>query len=126
MTTVLKKILYIEDDENIAEIAIMAMQSIGKFEVQHFLSAKEALANLDNLEPQMILLDMMMPEMDGLTFFEELQKYTKFKKIPTIFITARIQNDEIKNYLAKGARGVIAKPFDPMELCNSINKLWKE
>lgn len=124
MTKILKTILYVEDDESIAEVAVMAMQSIGGFQVSHFSSAKAALENVSKIMPQLTLIDVMMPEMDGMTFLEQLRQKPDFKNVPVIFMTARVQNDEIKNYLDKGALGVIPKPFDPMKLCELINNFW--
>lgn len=124
MNKILKKIIYIEDDADISEIAAMALQSIGGFEVECFLSAKKALENLEKSAPQLILLDMMMPEMDGLTFFDKMRQMPQFKDVPVIFMTAKVQNEEVKSYLDKGALGVIPKPFDPMQLCNLINDYW--
>lgn len=121
----LNKILYVEDDIDIARVAMMTMEEIGNFHVKHCSSGQEALEEIAHFAPQLIIMDMMMPEMDGLETMILIKKMQSGKNIPVIFMTAKAQNHEQELYLNNGAIGVILKPFDPMTLCDIINNLWQ-
>ena len=116
----LKKILYVEDDEDIAEVTVMTLADIGGFEVKHCFSGKLALEILPEYKPQLVLMDVMMPEMDGTETVKAIRKMPEWKNIPIIFMTAKIQHNEQREYLRLGAIGVIVKPFDSMALCENI------
>ncbi len=122
----LTKIFYVEDDESIAEVAKMALGDVGGFDIKHFFSGQEALDALAKELPQLILLDVMMPVMDGIKTFEKIKEMPKAKDIPVIFMTAKAQIHEQDSYIKMGAIGVIAKPFDVMKLPDNIRKLWEE
>jgi len=81
---------------------------------------------VEDYEPDLILLDVMMPEMDGPTTFKNLQLNEKTKNIPVIFMTAKAQVHEVLLFQETGVIGVITKPFDPIVLCSDIQKIWKE
>lgn len=125
MTKKLKKILYIEDDEDIAQITVMTLEEFGKFEVQHCISGINALQKLPKFLPQLVLMDMMIPGMDGLETLSRMKEIEVIKNIPVIFMTAKMQAKEQQSYLDAGAIGVIAKPFDPEKLCDIINQMWQ-
>lgn len=120
----LKKIMYIEDEEDIASIAKIALQDLGGFDVLYCSSGKQALENAESFNPDLFLVDVMMPEMDGPTTIKELKKNPKFKDTPFIFMTAKTQSSEIKEYLSIGAKSVITKPFDPITLAETIKGIW--
>ncbi len=122
----LKKILYVEDDEDIAEVATMTLEEIGGFEVKHCISGVQALGNLPKFNPQLILMDVMMPEMDGPQTLKHMQQKGIADKIPVVFMTAKAQTHQQEEYKQMGAVGVIVKPFDPMTLCQQITRLWEE
>lgn len=122
---VLNKIMYVEDEADIRTIAKMALEDLGGFSLQLCENGKTALACLTTYQPQLIILDMMMPEMDGKTTLTEIRKVPGFEKTPIVFMTARAQQKEIEDYLAAGAIDVILKPFDPIELPKKINAIWK-
>lgn len=122
--TALKKILYVEDDEDIAEIAVMTLEELGGFEVKHCASGMIALDQLSSYAPQLILMDVMMPGMDGPETFERI-KETSSAHVPVIFMTAKAQKHEQEEYINMGAVGVIVKPFDAMTLCSTITQLWE-
>ena len=126
MTEKLKRILYVEDDEDIAQITVMTLEEFGEFEVQHSISGVDALQELPKFLPQLVLMDMMMPEMDGLETFKHMKEIAVIKNIPVIFMTAKMQAKEQQSYLDAGAIGVIAKPFDPEKLCDIINQMWQK
>lgn len=120
----LKKILYVEDDPHIQRIAQLALQKVGGFDVCICSSGRQALAEAPVFMPDLILLDIMLPEMDGLTIQAELKRNETVADIPVVFMTARVQTDEVQEYRRRGALGVIFKPFDPMTLANQLRELW--
>ncbi len=123
--TELKKILYVEDEADIQAIAQIALEAVGGFEVVMASSCNEALRALENFSPDLLLLDVMMPEIDGPTTLQNIRKIADFSQTPAIFMTARVMPDEIKVLRQQGALDVIAKPFDPMELANQIKQIWE-
>ncbi len=114
------KVLYVEDDPDIQVIARIALEDIGGFEVRACNSGNEALVATNSFEPDLLLLDVMMPGMDGPTLLGHLRQHDHTRTTPAIFMTARVQRSEIEHYLALGALTVIAKPFDPLTLATSI------
>lgn len=120
----LKTILYAEDEADIRAIAQIALEDIGGFSVQYCVDGTELLDCAKKNLPDLLLLDVMMPKMDGPTALKELRKIKEFSKIPAIFMTAKIQNNELEEYKSLGAIDVIAKPFDPMILVETIQKAW--
>ena len=120
MLSNLKKILYVEDDEDIAVVATMTLEEIGGFEIKHALSGSLALELLASYDPDLILMDVMMPGMDGVETYKEIRNLEKWESIPVIFMTAKAQTHEQKTYMDLGAIGVVVKPFDPMILCKTI------
>lgn len=121
----LKKILFVEDEEDIRTIASMVLEASG-LEIRCAENGKQALAELANFAPDLILLDVMMPVMDGTTMFQSLKADPKLGKIPVIFMTARVQQKEIQEYLDLGAKDVIKKPFDPMLLYQDVSSIWQK
>ena len=121
----LKKILYVEDDLDIQKIVNMSLEDIGGYELELCSSAKEALKVIDVFNPDLFLLDVMLPEMDGPSLLKELRKNPKFKDTPTIFISAVAQGPELIKYSDFGAIGIIKKPFDPIAISKTINILYQ-
>lgn len=122
----LKKIMYVEDQQDIQMIARVALESVAGFEILICSDGAEALAKAKGFMPDLILLDVMMPGMDGPTTKTELGKIPEVKDIPIIFMTAKIQPSEIAEYKNMGAVGVIPKPFDPMTLGEQIREIWDQ
>jgi len=120
----LTRILYIEDEPDIQAVAQIALESVGGFKVKLCSSGEEALENAAAFAPQLLLLDVMMPGMDGQTTLAELRKIPETSNIPAIFMTAKVQPQEIEQLLTYGAIDVIAKPFDPMTLASTIREIW--
>jgi len=121
---VLNNILYAEDEDDIRAIAQIALEDIGGFTVRYCVNGHKALEAAKDFTPDLLLLDVMMPEMDGPTTLRELRKIELLSKIPVIFMTAKIQASEIDEYKSLGAIDVIAKPFDPMTLAVLIQQAW--
>jgi len=122
----LQNILYVEDEPDIQAVTKIALESIGGFTLKVCNSGQEALDKCTNLTPDLILLDVMMPEMDGPTTMTELRKISGFESIPVIFMTAKVQSQEIALFKSIGAIEVIAKPFDPMTLSQTVNNIWSQ
>ena len=125
MADELSRILFVEDEETIAIVAIMTLEDIGGFEVKHCTSGEEAVLALPDFKPQLVLTDMMMPGMDGIETFKKIRELPDGKDIPVIFMTAKAQKHEQEDYISIGAAGVVPKPFDPMTVCDTIRELWK-
>ena len=114
--TAKKKILCIDDELDILDVAKLALEADGQYEVTSCNKPKEALRMAKMLRPNAILLDMMMPEMDGVQVIKALQLDPETRNIPVLFMTAKMKSQDIDIYMAMGAVGVIAKPFDHEEL----------
>ena len=124
MDNVLSKILYVEDEPDIQAIARLAMEVVGKFKVEICSSGPEALEKAEAFDPDLFLLDVMRPEMDGPTTLLELRKLPKFEATPAMFLTAKVMPEEIERFMSLGALDVIPKPFDPMTLAAQIQVIW--
>ena len=114
------RILYIDDEADIREIAQMALELDPAYAVRTARSGREGIAVAHDWVPALILLDVMMPELDGPTVLGLLREDPVTSEIPIVFITARTQAQEVAHLRALGARGVIAKPFDPMALAGQV------
>lgn len=119
-----KKILYVEDEPDIQKVAKLALEHVGGFEVLVCSSGPEAIENGPAFEPDMILLDVMMPGMDGPATLEALRKIDSLSETPAVFLTAKVLPTEIQRYKELGALEVIAKPFDPMALSDQVRAVW--
>lgn len=120
----LKTILYADDEDDIRAIAQIALEDIGGFIVRYCSDGYELLEAAKDYVPDLLLLDVMMPKMDGPAALKELRKRAEYTIIPAIFMTAKIQPGEIIEYQSLGAIDVIAKPFDPMSLAQAIQNAW--
>lgn len=121
----LNKILYVEDDEDIAEVTQLTLTELGGFEVRHCASGSEAIRSIEVYQPQLLLLDVMMPNMDGPETLRHIHSKPGFEKLPVVFMTAKAQTHEQQEYIDMGALGVIIKPFDPLKLCDQIRSFWQ-
>jgi CheY-like chemotaxis protein len=124
MTAPLDKILYVEDDPDIQAIAVMVLDAISGFNLEPCSSGAEALRKAVAFNPDLILLDVMMPGMDGPETLQALRKLPALANTPVVFMTAKVQPQEVQGYLELGAVGVIAKPFDPMTLADQLREIW--
>jgi len=120
----LTKILYVEDEPDIQTVALMALETIGGFTVQACSSGQEALEAAPEFEPDLVILDVMMPGMDGPATMQALRKLPAMADVDMIFMTAKVQSQEVARYLEMGAVDVIAKPFDPMALATQVQAIW--
>lgn len=120
------KILYVEDEPDIRSIVTMTLETIGHHVICPCESGMDAITQISGFAPDLVLLDMMMPGMNGVETMEQLRRTKEGQQTPVIFMTAKVQAKEIQDYLDRGAIGVITKPFDPMSLVQDIQKLWQD
>lgn len=122
----LQRILYVEDEPDIQAVAKLALEMVGGFTVKICSSGEEALREAAAFAPDLILLDVMMPGMDGPSILKSLHARPELATIPAIFMTAKVQSAELVHYKSLGALDVIAKPFDPMTLANQVTTIWEQ
>lgn len=120
----LSRILYVEDEPDILLVGKMALEAVGGFTVIACASGQEALIAALNAQADLLLLDVMMPGLDGLGTLKALREIPATARTPVIFMTAKVQAREVEAYINLGALEVIPKPFDPMELSAQIRKIW--
>ena len=113
-----KQILYIEDEPDLQWLVKHILESVGGFDVTVCGSGAEGLRKVAEFDPDLILLDVMMPEMDGFSVLRALRARPECAALPVVFLTARTQQGN--EYLAAGANGVIAKPFEPSHLVEQV------
>ena len=117
------RILLVDDEDDIREIAALSLQSVGGWDVRPASSGREALAAAREERFDAILLDVMMPELDGPSTFAALREAGAVDGVPVIFLTAKVQPADRQMLEATGAAGIIAKPFDPMQLSEQVGRL---
>ena len=120
----LTRILYVEDDADIRSVAGFALEAVGGFVLAVCASGEEALAQAPGFAPQLLLLDVMMPGMDGPETLSALRALPGTEATPAVFMTAKVQPQEVARFRALGAIDVISKPFDPMTLSDEIRAIW--
>jgi len=122
----IEKLLLADDDPNILFIAEMGLEDTPEWTVITAQSGQEAIDKASSEKPDAIVLDMMMPGMDGTMTFNKIKQNPETAAIPIVFLTAKVQLDEIEAYLKMGAAGVITKPFDPMKLSDELKAIFAE
>lgn len=115
-----KRILVIDDEADIREVAQLSLEIGSGWEVLTAASGREGLAKAEAQQPDAILLDVMMPEMDGTTTFQRLRDNPATKNIPVILLTAKVQTSEQRRYAQLGITTVLTKPFDPVTLADRV------
>ncbi len=120
----LHTILYVEDDPDIQAVARLALEALGGFSMQILSSGAAALAYLRTQQPDLIILDVKLPGMDGPAILKALQQSPATSDIPVMFMTATSQADELDNLQQLGVLGIISKPFDPMTLAAEVRSHW--
>jgi two-component system alkaline phosphatase synthesis response regulator PhoP len=118
-----KKLLLIDDEADIREVATLTLETVGNFDVITADSGLAGIARAESERPDAILLDVMMPGIDGPATFKRLQASEATRSIPVIFLTAKIQAVDKARLSALGAKGIIAKPFNPMTLADEVDAL---
>lgn len=121
----LQRILYVDDEPDIQAIVKTALEALGGFTVRTCDCGADAVTEVPVFKPDMILLDMMMPGMNGIETFDALKALPEMADTPVVFVTAKAQSDELNKYKALGAAGTIPKPFDPITLSDDLHQIWK-
>ncbi len=123
-----KRVLVIDDEDGVRDIIQITLEVVAGWDVLTAACGEEGLAIAQTEQPDAILLDVMMPRMDGLTTFQHLQDHPQTQQIPTIFLTAKARMSEQQQYAELGAAGVITKPFEASSLIDQIQDLldWIE
>ena len=124
-TDALRRILYVEDDADIRKIVSMSLEMVGDFAVAACGSCADALEVVDGFDPDLLLLDVMMPDVDGPATLRALRRRESAADAPAVFITAKVQARDIERYKRLGVCDVIVKPFDPMLLSDRIGQIWQ-
>jgi len=122
----LQRVMHVEDDESIRAVAEIALADVAGFELLSCDSGPSALAQAEAFAPQLILLDVMMPQMDGLQTLAALRQLPGMAQVPVVFMTAKIQQGEKQQYINAGAIAVIDKPFEPMQLGGTLSRLYQQ
>ena len=125
MTVPLTRILMVEDDPDIRAVAHLSLTAVGGFTVALCASGEEALAQAEAFAPDLLLLDVMMPGMGGPATLAALRAKPALAGVPALFMTAKVQPQEVAHYRDLGAADVLPKPFDPMALPGQLRALWE-
>lgn len=119
----IRKVLLVDDEPDIRKIGTLALERVGGLEVTQASSGVEALDVAVAASPDVILLDVMMPDLDGPATFSRLRELPELADTPIVFLTAKVQKSEVERYMELGAKGVIKKPFDPMTLADEVRRV---
>jgi two-component system OmpR family response regulator len=122
-TRTVQNVLLVDDEPDIRTIGKLGLERVGKLTVTLATSGPDAIAKATASVPDVILLDVMMPELDGPSTLAQLRAIPALAAVPVIFLTAKVQPKERGRYLELGAAGVIAKPFDPMTLADEVRAI---
>ncbi len=125
MESALQKVMVVEDNAEIRIIIKLALGKVGGLDVCVCASGEEALRSVAEFQPQLILLDVMMPDMDGPTVLKRLREAPATAAIPVVFLTAKTSAQEIHMLRSLGALDIVAKPFHPMALHLQVKKIWQ-
>ncbi|HSB60629.1 MAG TPA: response regulator [Vicinamibacteria bacterium] len=120
------KILIIDDEADIRRIANLALGRVGAMDVLEAPSGAEGIRKAREARPDAILLDVMMPELDGPSTLAALQDHPETAAIPVIFLTAKAMLSELERLRGLGAAGVLTKPFDPLSLASQVRATLRE
>ena len=121
----LRKILYVEDDADIRTVTLLSLEMLGDFTVEACASGFEAIERAEAFDPDLILLDVMMPGLDGPGTLARLREKPSLDRAPAVFFTAKTQPEETRRLRALGAQDVLAKPFDPERLPDELRRIWE-
>ena len=120
----LNRICYVEDDEDIQRIVRMSLERIGKMTVQVIGDPMVAIDAIKAFKPELVILDWMMPGMDGPTLYRKMKEVPEVRDLPVVFITAKASQRELDELRKLGALGTISKPFSPKDLPDQLRALW--
>jgi CheY-like chemotaxis protein len=119
------RILIIDDEDDIREVAALSLETVAGWQVYTASSGSQGLARAIEYQPEAILLDVMMPGMDGPTTFRELRKNPATAHIPVMLLTAKVQSSDQRRFADLGVEAILFKPFDPLTLSTQISTVLK-
>jgi two-component system OmpR family response regulator len=122
----LNRICYVEDDEDIQRIVRMSLERVGKMTVEVVSDPTAAIEAMTSFRPDLVMLDWMMPAMDGPTLFRQMKLRPETRSLPVVFITAKAAQRDLDELTALGAAGTISKPFSPKDLPDQLRAIWKK
>ena len=121
----LNRICYVEDDLDIQRIVRLSLERVGKMTVEIVGDSTKAVETMVAFKPDLVMLDWMMPVMDGPAVFRAMRERAETKELPVVFITAKASRRELEELTALGAAGTISKPFSPKDLPDQLRAIWK-
>ena len=120
----LQRICYVEDDEDIQRIVRMSLERVGKMTVALVSDPTRAIETIAEFRPDLVMLDWMMPVMDGPTLFRQMKLRPETAQLPVVFITAKASQRDLDELKSLGAAGTISKPFSPKDLPEQLRAIW--
>lgn len=121
----LNRICYVEDDLDIQRIVRLSLERVGKMTVEIVGDSTKAVETMVAFKPDLVMLDWMMPVMDGPAVLRAMRERAETKELPVVFITAKASRKELDELTALGAAGTISKPFSPKDLPDQLRAIWK-
>ena len=122
----LNRICYVEDDEDIQRIVRMSLERVGKMTVEVVGDPTMAIDAMIAFKPDLVMLDWMMPKLDGVALFRQMQARPETQALPVVFITAKASQRDLDELVKIGAAGTISKPFSPKDLPDQLREIWKK
>jgi CheY-like chemotaxis protein len=122
--TPLNRICYVEDDEDIQRIVRMTLERVGNMTVEVVGDPTLAIEAMTAFRPDLVMLDWMMPKMDGPALFRQMKLRPETSSLPVVFITAKAAQQDLDELMALGAVGAISKPFSPKDLPGQLRAIW--
>ena len=120
----LQKICYVEDDEDIQRIVRMSLERVGKMTVEVVGDPTAAIDAMTKFKPDLVMLDWMMPVLDGPALFRQMKTRPETSALPVVFITAKAGQRDLDELVSLGAAGTISKPFSPKDLPEQLRAIW--
>ena len=126
--TLMRRVLIIDDEDDIREVAALSLEATADWEILTASSGKEGIRVAAAEKPDAILMDVMMPEMDGPTTFKQLQLNPETAGIPVVLLTAKVQGVDQRRFAGLGVAAILFKPFDPLTLAQQISEVlgWQD
>lgn len=121
----LQRILLADDEPDILEVARIALEIVGGYEVSACTSGAELLERLPGFDPDLVVIDVLMPDMAGLEVLEKVRATPGYEKVPVIFLTGLVRDEDLEELRQSGVTEIIRKPFDPMTLADQIDGVWE-
>src|ERR1700741_1523182 len=118
------RICYVEDDEDIQRIVRLSLERVGKMTVAVVSDPTQAIATIAEFRPDLVMLDWMMPVLDGPGLFRQMKLRPDTSALPVVFITAKASQRDLDELKSLGAAGTISKPFSPRDLPEQVRAIW--